>query len=237
MKIATYLNDKDEVTSPSSPGRVCVYEQVRGKWKNTATVSSDWSGATTVVEARMRLEEVMGSLEECRVFLLSEVTGFWNLLLASYGFQTWKSEGSLFEQLDNVESVMRQAAAAAESAAENAGCRTRRRRCVAPDDVEVPASLDLFVESDTEEGRFRIDLASVLSHRPELTSRQVLIPFLENRAFTELEICCSHLPRWFDEQLRRLGLTSRIEHAGETDDVESLRVIVAPLREKNRCAP
>jgi hypothetical protein len=44
-----------------------------------------------------------------------------------------------------------------------------------------------------------------------ITSKQVLLPFLNNNNFNELEIDCSHVPHWFDKEFKRLNLKSEAE--------------------------
>jgi Fe-only nitrogenase accessory protein AnfO len=234
MKIATFVNENDEVTSLRRPGKFCVFEQVLGEWKNTTTIPLDLSDAGTITEARMRLKDAVVPFMECQAFLSAEIHGLWNLLLQESGFNTWKSEGSLFEQLDNVMASVAQTETAAVSAdtdeCENASCEHGRcgPQCASG---HVGNRLDVrqfFVEDNKQKGTFQIDLASLLALKPEYTSREVLIPFLESGAFIRLEIRCSHVPRWFDKTIATEGLTARIESSGDIEHGDMLLVIVEP---------
>ena len=60
-------------------------------------------------------------------------------------------------------------------------------------------------------GRLRVDVAAVMRQLPGLNSRQILIPVLEGGAFSEVEVICDHLPRWFAAKIAQLGLDSTSE--------------------------
>jgi hypothetical protein len=57
---------------------------------------------------------------------------------------------------------------------------------------------------DVRDGHYRIDLVRVLASDFRLTSKQVLIPFMEKTAFQRLEILCDHPPRWLGGECERL---------------------------------
>ncbi len=61
---------------------------------------------------------------------------------------------------------------------------------------------------DPSDRRYRFDLAAALAADPTLTSRAALVPFLENEPFSVLELSFDHVPRWFEETLRRLKLVA-----------------------------
>ena len=46
-----------------------------------------------------------------------------------------------------------------------------------------------------------------LSANSDLTSKGLLIPFLENGAFERLDVILSHIPPWFDKKFGDLGLS------------------------------
>lgn len=60
-----------------------------------------------------------------------------------------------------------------------------------------------------EEGRWFLDLISLQERHPEISSKKALRPFLQNQAFLELKLLCTHLPPWLDVELppRHLGCT------------------------------
>ena len=49
------------------------------------------------------------------------------------------------------------------------------------------------------EGVYTLDLVSALEEYPELSSKMILKPFLQNTPFTELTLICRHLPHWLPQ--------------------------------------
>ena len=237
MKIATFVNENDEVTSLRGPGRFCIFEQILGEWKNTTNISLDLSDATSITEARMRFRDAIVPFKDCQAFLSAEIHGLWHLLLQEAGFHTWKSEGPLFEQLNNVHAGMilteTDAVSPMESECGSGSCEQERcRQYRDSGHAEGPLNIgQYFIEDRQQQGTFKLDLASLLTLRPEFTSREILIPFLESSAFVRLEIRCSHIPRWFDNKIALEGLTARIENSGDAGSEEMLRVIVESPKE------
>ena len=223
MKVATFIDENEQVVSLRKRGWMCLYEKIRGEWKNLKKVPLDLSRTETLAEARQLVEKATLPLEDCQVFLTGETNGLWNLLLEEAGFHTWKSQGTLQEQLDNV------ARTETEKAIETAKAHSCGRGCgrgLSADSGALPINAEsFFTEEAGNEGVFKIDLASTLGRNPGLTSRQVLIPFMKRGAFNKLEVLCSHLPRWFNAQLECSGMTAFVEKLGD----DMLRVTVTPI--------
>jgi Fe-only nitrogenase accessory protein AnfO len=66
---------------------------------------------------------------------------------------------------------------------------------------------------DRGNGFFFIDLEKALNSNQGITSKKVLIPFLENGDFKALEIKAGHVPRWLCAELDRMGFKHRAEQA------------------------
>jgi endonuclease/exonuclease/phosphatase family metal-dependent hydrolase len=54
--------------------------------------------------------------------------------------------------------------------------------------------------SEANRDHYQINLVHSLE-RSGLNSRQLLLNFLKNSAFDELDVLCDHLPRWFEHEL------------------------------------
>jgi Fe-only nitrogenase accessory protein AnfO len=102
MKIATYVNEKEEVIGFGEPGSIYLYDQVPGGWEGEKITSLALGGAATLSEIRASLRAVASLLEGCTAFLVGETRGLYNVYLEDLGFHTWKSEGALVDQLESV---------------------------------------------------------------------------------------------------------------------------------------
>ncbi len=190
--IAVFVNNKGQTASLTEEGFVKMY--TRGKdntWTETGSISFVPANNNGIAGLRKSITEMVQKLGDCRIFVASEVAGqLYNVLEASM-FNIYEAEGKPEEFLDSVWN------------AEEAEMK-------APS-VNTDKPLNGFYPEKTEnEGHYFLDLKSLLASKPELTSKQALIPFLSNADFTHLEVICDHLPRWFESEFEKLGLHSSI---------------------------
>jgi len=247
MKIATFVNDSGEVAGFYEKGRLCRYEQVAGAWQITREVALDINEEMGLLETKGQFFKAMSQLENCKVFIVKKFKGLFHaLLMEELGFHTWKSEGSIREQLDNVvllekeyvAELEKQALAntgkpkarVANSGGCGGGCSPARLAAMAGQDsgscdsgCEVP--LPVLI-GDISEGCYSINLAAILEENPALNSRQILMPALEGTSFKKLVIICDHRPRWFNNELRNLKLTAEPEVSDESG--KWLKIVVSP---------
>ena len=68
---------------------------------------------------------------------------------------------------------------------------------------EKPCKFDImqFLEPGMNKGDFFLNMEEILLKNPELSSKKILIPYLKNGGFNNLDIIFSHIPKWFDTEL------------------------------------
>jgi Fe-only nitrogenase accessory protein AnfO len=214
MKIATYVNEREEVTVFGKPGSIYLYDQVPGGWEGEKITSFVLGGAATMSEIRASLRAVASLLEGCTAFLVRETRGLYNVYLEDLGFHTWKSEGALVDQLENVarRETERLKEGESSSRADSCGCG-RGSDCRSTEDCDMPLPEPEPI-GEAREGQYRLNLAEFLENFPHLTSREILEPFLEAGEFSKLEIICDHLPRWLIMKLDALSLDHELSPLG-----------------------
>ena len=193
MKIATFVNDSGDVAGFYEKGRLCRYEQVSGAWQITREVALDINEEMGLLETKELFFSAMSQFEDCTVFIVKKFKGLFHaLLMEELGFHTWKSEGPLHEQLDNVvllekeyvAELEKQALANAEKPPVKSsghggcggGCSSSSRQsaprghdcepCGVSHDIPLPLLI-----SDIQEGRYLINLAEIMRDNPALNSR------------------------------------------------------------------
>ncbi len=245
MKIAAFVDDSGTVAGFYEKGHVCLYEQISGTWEITKKIALGITSEMALSEMKNTFFSAMSQLEDCKVFIVREFKGLFHaLLMEELGFHTWKSQGTIGEQLDNVvqqeveyvAELERQALANAGKpparASGHGGCGggcSPRRSAAEPDTDLSAAGHDVpppVPVGDVAEGRYSIHLAKILQDNPALNSWQVVVPVLEGKAFKKLEIICDHIPRWFRNELRNLKLAAEPETPDESG--QWLKVVVSP---------
>lgn len=225
MRIAAFLSADGAVSAPFAASAVCLFERTGDGWAMVKNLDYRPAPEMGVNDARRSLRDIASQLADCEVFLLGELRGYAQVWLGEMGFRTWKSEGTLEEQL---ESVVAQEALSVDkpSVAEPCSCGTARGRgsggCASGGcsgngtgarqidfDAAHPVP-DPEPVGDAADGRFRIDLAFILETDPALNSRNVLMPILEKKKYRVLDVHFDHLPKWFYGALDALDLEADI---------------------------
>jgi len=229
MRIATYVDEQSgELKSLYESGIFRIHDNVSGTWcpVQSVTFSAVLPGMR-IGDIKQALKVAVAEFIDCKVILSAEVRGMiYSVLQEELGFRTWKSTGSLLEQLDTVAQIdvafaeqqaIEAAAAAKAPKVRVGGCgagggQWRPKQKTAPPEAERIA-----------DGHYRIDLADVLARDPNLNSRLALIPIMENTPFQKLEILCDHVPRWFSQKLTALNLRAEVEQTSR-----GVRALVFP---------
>jgi len=238
MKIASYVNIHGAVAGFQEKGQICLYERDTDGWLKTREVPLALHPDLSLSEIKAGIRHAVAQLDDCKVFVVREVRGGLNAVLQEeFGFRTWKSEGSLVEQLDSVarhdqEIIAEQAAPAAGhtcgTQAGRSGCGdgcSSRPSAPAPGMPDI--SKPLPVPESLGNGRYRINLAYILASDSSLNSKQVLVPFMAEVAFKQLEVLCDHPPRWFARELYKLDL--RVSSKQPDSSGRGVRVLVVPI--------
>lgn len=239
MKIAAFVNDHLEVTSFYEDGVICLFDNHLGGWNCRRQIPLAINMDMGLAELKNAFRNIETQLEECEVFLIAASKGVFHVLLEDRGFRTWKSAGTLFEQLDHVAQKDAESVAAAKAQEEadvhqgspcGAGCgRPPRRALVLPGkemttpDRVLPKPLAV---GDAGDGCYRINLAEILEREPNLNSKQILIPFFQETAFRKLEVLCDHRPKWFGKEFGSLNVCITSEVVAESG--QGLAVTVSP---------
>ena len=64
----------------------------------------------------------------------------------------------------------------------------------------------IIQELEDQTGVYFIDLRKALAMNPTLSSKKIIKPFIQEKKFQILEVVCDHVPKWFDTDLKALGL-------------------------------
>lgn len=183
-KIGVYLNKDGDTISINESGIIRVYYKENGQWGISKVVELDMSTVTGMQALREKFKELALSLEDCRVIVGRNITGIPYNVLDSLGFNLWEIEGKPEQFLEYV--------------LEKEVLEEQEKN---EEVVEITAP----IETD-KPGCFHINLKKLQEVNSKLSSKQVLLPFLKNTKFYELEIICSHMPPWFQNEFDKLDM-------------------------------
>lgn len=206
MLIAALLDADGQAVPPTTGGTIHVFEDVDGYWTVARTREFTSVGDGSMDDLRRRVEELCLWLGECIVLAAGPTSGYYRVTFASLGVTLWPVRGKPEQFVDQIAHAYRQAATQPAPAAE-----------------EEPAIRILEVPS--RPGHFRVDLRNAMGRPGAHTSKEVLLPFLTENNFRQLEVLCDHVPKWFARVLPEYQLTSKEENR---DDF--VQVIIYPLK-------
>jgi Fe-only nitrogenase accessory protein AnfO len=133
-------------------------------------------------ELRNCLGDVGDWLNDCKLLIVKRIRGIHYLALERFQISMMEIDGYPQDFLKHLED-----------------CSNQRKP-----EAKVPT--EPVAIHERQPGYYYIDLQDVMSGKTSYSSKQVLLPFLKEQPFIQLEIICEHVPKWFDKELPDLNL-------------------------------
>ena len=192
IEIAVFLNSKGDTATLNESGVIKVYLKQGEEWQVVKEILFPKQASMNLVTLRENIKNIAASLDKCRVFVAKEVKGVPYTVLDSMGFNTWELEGT---PEDFLEFVLNKEESESSY-------------------IEKPETVPAPIKNGNTENYF-MDLKSEIQSYSKFSSKQVLLPFLHNTKFKELEIICGHVPPWFENEFEKLNLQWKVETISE----------------------
>lgn len=193
-EVAVFIGNQDETIPLQEEGRIVVYQRSQGKWSKHREKYFSLGSGKSLKELRQKMSELLIFLGNCRTFVGLSVTGVPFYEMEKAGCSVWEFAG---QPLDFLDIVLQQE-------------ETNKEK-------EVPENVLLPSPKETSKGYFNISLKELQETNAGLTSKQVLIPFLRQVPFVELEVTCSHLPPWLETEFLNGSLTGDIRRISNSE--------------------
>lgn len=204
MEIAVFQDNSGKTQSFFEPGIIKVYSKDMGEWiviKEIIFKIDNIAGLKAVRASIIKLAEQLG---ECKVVVASEIRGLVYNVLDGMGFNTWELEGHPSELLEYV--LKKEEEEAKDSALESKSSETPQIK-------------------QFKDGTYFIDLKRIQENDVNITSKGILLPFLNTTVFYQLEIICKHIPHWFESEFRRRNLKMQSQNIKQNE----IKVTVYPM--------
>lgn len=193
-EIAVLENYNGEIASFLEPGIVKIYTKQDKDWKIKDEIIFSIYKITDVNLIRERIIKMVESLGQCKIFVGKKIGGIPYSILERFGVNSWEITGRPGEFLDHVmEKEEDEERKLLESSPK---CQDR---CVCE-----PIKIG-------QEGHYFLDLIKIQQQNPNITTKQILVPFFKNQIFSELVINCSHVPKWFEKGLDNFNLKADVQ--------------------------
>ncbi len=210
MKVAALLDDSGYAATPQAGGTIHVFEIADGMWRDVRSIEFPAPDSSSMEQLRGRVQDICLWLDDCQVLAARATNGYYRVTFASFQVALWPVRGRPEEFVDQLANFYLQAA---QQAAEPAKAEPETTS-IDP----VPGRM----------GHYHTDLRGAMGQPGAHTSKSLLLPFLMEASFQQLEVLCDHVPKWFERTLPELGLAAKIANR---DDF--VRVNIYPLKDRD----
>nr|WP_320024686.1 Fe-only nitrogenase accessory AnfO family protein [uncultured Acetobacterium sp.] len=187
--MAVFCDDSNQIARFDEMTNFVFYTKEESCWRKSDMVpfAPDLSGGLASI--RENIQQMLGVFNSCKIIITKSITGIPYQVFDRSGFIICESEAFDLDLLDAIQADLI-------SQDENIN-EDELRLANTPFETDVP-------------GYYSIDLTQVQKKHPEMSSKMVLLPFLEETPFYSLEVVCDHIPPWFDHKLAEMQLSYRI---------------------------
>lgn len=192
VEIAAIVNADGCSGILNEPGKVVVYRRVGDLWEIDREMELSFDRSSNLREMRRKMSDLIGFMDECKIFTASAATGALYFELEKAGCSVWEITGKPADFLDIV-------------------LEDEEKEQVA---AEVKATAVIPAPQEKEPGSFYISIKEAQGNRPELTSKQILQQFVAEGQFDVLEMQCDHVPPWIEMEAAKKGYALDTEQTG-----------------------
>jgi Fe-only nitrogenase accessory protein AnfO len=184
-EIAVLLGGDGRTVPLGEPGTLVVFRHERRLWQKSREQEIALDPSAGLAGMRKTAAALVEFLGSCRTLVATSASGALFFELEKAKCSVWEIAGTPGEFLDQVWRDEQEGQAQVEAPL--------------PPDLPVPAPVEIAP------GKFFISIKEIQGKRPELSSKQVLRPFVRQGGFCELEILCDHVPPWIDADAAQQG--------------------------------
>ena len=192
-KIAVVLNNNNELSSFEEGAVLMVFSKETADWRVVDEVVYFLDTTLELQAVREKIKTVIAGLEDCRVVVGKPIRGLSYNILERLGYE-------IFEADMLSETLLEEISQELEAVKENP-----------PNEVEEVPTAPYMT---SKEGEYFLNLILLQNKHPEISSKKALLPFIEGTVFYRLEVICSHVPPWFENQFPQKGLSYSVEERG-----------------------
>lgn len=187
MRIAVFTDTSGAASEPVTSASVHIYDKSANSWQLQQTTEVIIQEPKTLGNIRSYLHKLIEELNDCKIIVASKMLGASYNFFDRAGFHIWEFEGHPETFLPVIE----------------------QKEII--DSYELPDATDPFaLFTDDGEGCYSINIKKILFNDHTLTSKKLLLPFLDHKHFYQLDVIFSHLPPWLEPGLKKRGLKKEL---------------------------
>jgi len=187
MEIAVLVNAEHITCGFEKDGTIYVYEKVNCEWNVKKQMEYCTKELADTFAFHQKIKEISTWMGECKIVVVNRIRGIHYLAFEEYQISMLEIKGEPVKFLDDI-----------------VDCLNHQRTV-----VEVPLEHNAIYER--QPGKFGTDLRDVMNGKTSYNSKQILLPFLKNEFYSELEILCNHIPKWLEKEQTEMKIRITME--------------------------
>lgn len=199
MRIAAFVDIEGNILPLGESGLVQVYEERNAEWYCINETPFYINKSMSLTDVRKSIYAMASDLGNCRALIVKRSIGiFQTIFEEELHIYIFPVPGRIFSELiTQVRNALRIQFQEAIKKAET--CKERGK-------VSAPAPIQGVLKDC-----YQINLVKVQEEHDSMSSKDILLPFFKNNKFTELEIICSHTPKWLEREFVNFGFSISTE--------------------------
>ncbi|MEQ8197787.1 MAG: Fe-only nitrogenase accessory AnfO family protein [Clostridiaceae bacterium] len=197
-RIAVFMDNRGITTSFDNKGIIKIFSNEFERWEVIKEFKVEEPNLYRLSEVRARFEKISSYLEDCDIIVGQKISGIAYNVFSTNNLVVWECDGRPENFLDFI--VMEE------------------EKCIERNNSK-KTEADIIKEHiiRVSDRAYRINLKEIQSKFETISSKKVVIPFLENWDYTEAEIICSHIPPWLEGKINTLCLRMNTEQAASNE--------------------
>jgi Fe-only nitrogenase accessory protein AnfO len=178
-QIAVLLNKKSEIATLEDFTELVVFDKNEMEWISIKSISAciDFSkGLSSIRENFQRLATQLG---DCKIIVGRTISGIGYRTFDKMGFDIFEIAEFTVDILDKILLDVK-----------NSFTLSISQNSLLNNDIPVETNIP---------GIYFLDLIAVQKRNPQISSKQMLQPFLNKTPFIRLDVVCAHIPPWIEK--------------------------------------
>jgi len=185
-RIAVITNNEGEISSFTEGKCINVFEKDLN-WRVANEISLKNDEHKGIKELRGYYNKIASELNDCKIIIVTKAIGIPYSVFYGEDFSVWELEGNPLVHLDNVIEMEK-------------SHEEELKRLNEEENVQ-----------EIREGHYVVDLGKLEITKPELSSKKIIIPFMEKTKFQILEVHCCHVPPWLVKEDQSGAISMNVE--------------------------
>jgi Fe-only nitrogenase accessory protein AnfO len=185
-EIAVFLDERKEISSFTEAKCVKIFVEEEDSWKVKKEILVErTSSGKGIKEVREEYINLAKQMDDCKIVIVNKAFGIPYSVFYAEDFSVWELAGNPLNFLDDI--------------------------IIKEKDEEEREDNEEEIAKKLGEGYFLIDLMELEISKPEMSSKKVIIPYLEKEDVKKIEIHCCHVPPWIIKEKDKGQITLKVD--------------------------